>query len=126
MSYEFTGTVKVIRPVQSFPSGFSKREAVITSSEDRYPQDVLFEFVRDRMGLLDTVNEGDRVTVSFDLRGNESRTQPGRYFVSLNAWKLVKADAAAEAAPATPTAPAPAQEPVSVAPEGDDIGEMPF
>ena len=125
MSYEFTGTVKVIRPVQSFPSGFSKREAVITSSEDRYPQDVLFEFVRDRMGLLDTVNEGDRVTVSFDLRGNESRTQPGRYFVSLNAWKLVKADAAADASSSAAT-PAPAPEPVPVAPDGDDIGEMPL
>ncbi len=123
MTYDFTGTVKAIKPVQSFPSGFSKREAIICSEDDRYPQNVVFEFVRDRMSLLDNVNEGDRVTVSFDLRSNESKQQPGRYFLSLNAWKLVKADdAAAASAPVSDGAP----EPTPVAPVDTDVGDMPF
>ena len=33
MSYEYTGTVKKIGEVQTFPSGFSKREIVVTSEE---------------------------------------------------------------------------------------------
>ena len=125
MTYDFTGTVKAIKPVQSFPSGFSKREAIICSEDDRYPQNVVFEFVRDRMSLLDNVNEGDRVTVSFDLRSNESKQQPGRYFLSLNAWKLVKADAAAAAASAAPAADG-APEPTPVPPYESDVGDMPF
>lgn len=117
MSYEFTGVVKAIKPVMTFASGFAKREAVIRSEEERYPQDVPFEFTKDRMNLLDTVKEGDRVTVSFDIRGNESRQQPGRYFVSLSAWKLVKADAAAAGG---------SPEPVPVDPIETDVGDMPF
>lgn len=124
MSYDFTGTVKAIKPVQTFPSGFAKREAVIFSDGDRFPQNVVFEFVRERMSLLDNVNEGDRVTVSFDLRSNESKQQPGRYFLSLNAWKLVKADDAAAAASAPVSDGAP--EPTPVAPVDTDVGDMPF
>lgn len=121
MAYEFIGTVKVLKPVQTFPSGFTKREAVIRSEEERYPQDVVFEFVQARMGLLDSVKEGDRVKVSFDIRSNESKREPGRYFISLNAWKLEKADAAAAAA-----APGAEPEPVPVAPADVDVGDMPF
>ena len=82
--YEFTGTVKHIMEQQTFPSGFSKREFVVTS-EDRYPQDIKFECVKDRCALLDNVSEGQRVTVAFDLRGNAYND---RYFVNLSAWKV--------------------------------------
>ena len=119
MAYEFTGTVKIMKPKQTFSSGFEKREIVVTSEEERYPQDVVFEFVRDRMSLLDSVKEGDRVTVTFDIRSNESKQQPGRYFISLNAWKLAKPSAAGDAG-------APPPEPVPVAPVDVDVGDMPF
>lgn len=124
MSYEFTGTVKTIKPVLTFQSGFAKREAIIRSEEERYPQDVVFEFTRERMNLLDTVKEGDRVTVSFDIRSNESKKTPGSYFVSLNAWRLVKADATA-GAPAGGMMPS-TPDPVPVIPVDADMGDMPF
>jgi hypothetical protein len=68
-----------------FDSGFTKREFVVTTEEDRYPQDIKFECVKDRCALLNGIKPGQRVTVSFDLRGNEYK---GRYFVSLSAWKV--------------------------------------
>lgn len=91
-TYELTGTVKVVMDTVKFESGFSKREFVVTTAEDRYPQDIKLECVKDRAALLDNVKPGQRVTVSFDLRGNENK---GRYFVSLSAWKVgVEKDAA--------------------------------
>ncbi len=86
-AYELTGTVKLIMDQQTFPSGFTKREFVVTS-EERYPQDLKFECVKDRCALLDTLSVGDRVTVSFDIRGNAYND---RYFVNLSAWKIAPA-----------------------------------
>ncbi len=84
-TYNLTGTVKVIMDAMKFDSGFTKREFVVTTEEDRYPQDIKFECVKDRCALLNDIKPGQRVTVSFDLRGNEYK---GRYFVSLSAWKV--------------------------------------
>jgi hypothetical protein len=83
--YELTGTVKVVMDVVRFDSGFTKREFVVTTVEERYPQDIKFECVKERCELLNDVKPGQRVTVSFDLRGNEFK---GKYFVSLSAWKV--------------------------------------
>ncbi len=93
--YELTGTVKAIMDQQTFASGFTKREFVVTS-EDRYPQDIKFECVRDNCALVDKLAQGQRITVAFDIRGNEYN---GRYFVNLQAWKIGAA-AAQGAAPA--------------------------
>lgn len=71
---------------QTFGSGFNKREFVITTAEDRFPQDIKFETVKEKTSLLDGVSEGDDVTVSFDVRGREWK---GNYYVNLNAWKIV-------------------------------------
>jgi len=95
-AYELTGTVKVVLDPMKFDSGFTKREFVVTTDDDRYPQHVKFECVKDRCALLDGVEPGQRVTVTFDVRGNEYK---GRYFVSLSAWKVE-----AEKAPAEPDA----------------------
>jgi single-strand DNA-binding protein len=89
-TYELTGTVKAIMDEMKFPSGFSKREFVVMTDDDRYPQPIKFECVKERGALLETVKPGQRVTVSFDIRGNESK---GRYFVSLAVWKIEAASA---------------------------------
>jgi len=115
--YELTGTVKVIMDQVTFDSGFTKREFVVTTDEERYPQDVKFECVKDRCALLDAVKPGQRVTVTFDIRGNEYKE---RYFVSLSAWKVeagAKQPDAADDGPSVDQLAAPAEE---------DSGEMPF
>jgi len=83
--YEFKGTIKEIFEEQTFGSGFNKREFVVTSEEDKYPQEIKFELVKDKTALLESVSKGDKVVVSFDLRGREWK---GNYYVNLNAWKI--------------------------------------
>jgi hypothetical protein len=83
--YEAAGKIKVINDTQSFPSGFSKREFVVTTSHDKYPQDLKFEVVKDKCQMLDAYEVGQEVQVSFDIRGNEYN---GKYFVNLSCWKI--------------------------------------
>jgi len=103
--YEATGTIKVIFDEQSFPSGFTKREFVVTTQHERYPQDLKFELVKEKCALIDSFKVGQPVSVNFDIRGNEYN---GKYFVNLSAWKIAAADgsAPAKSAPATARASA--------------------
>ena len=98
MSYDVTGTVKVIGETQSFGTGdFTKRELVLVVEDGKYPQEISIEFIKDQGDKLDALAVGQECTVTFDLRGREHN---GRWFNSLNGWKL---DAG--------SAPSPAPEP---------------
>lgn len=88
MAYELTGKVKVIQEQQTFESGFTKREMVVTVEDGKYPQDISLEFIQEKVALLDNISEGEEVTVSFDIRGREYN---GRYFNNLQGWKVVTA-----------------------------------
>lgn len=83
--YESKGKIKLISDTQTFPSGFSKREFVVTTEDSKYPQDLKFEVVKDKTELLDNYKVGQDVVVNFDIRGNEYN---GRYYVNLSCWKL--------------------------------------
>jgi hypothetical protein len=107
--YETRGTLKLINDVQTFGSGFTKREFVVTT-QDRFPQDLKFEIVKDKCALLDSFKVGQEVVVNFDIRGNEYQ---GRYYVNLSCWKIQGADGQA-AAPAERSA-APARRPQQAA-----------
>ena len=98
MTYELTGKIKLIQEEQTFASGFNKREMVVTVDDGRYPQDINLEFVKDKISLLDGLEPGQEVTVSFDIRGREYN---GRYYNNLQGWKVVAAagDAPDEPAP---------------------------
>ena len=87
--YEASGKIKMIGEVQSFASGFIKREFVVTTTADKYPQDLKFEVVKDKCSMLDSYQAGDDVQVTFDIRGNEYN---GKYYVNLSCWKLQSAD----------------------------------
>lgn len=89
MAFELEGTLKVVMETQTFGSGFVKREFVVTIGEDRYPQDIKLEFVKDKVSLLDRYKPGQKVKVGFDLRGGEHN---GRYYVNLQAWRIHPAD----------------------------------
>ncbi|NNC88649.1 MAG: DUF3127 domain-containing protein [Akkermansiaceae bacterium] len=86
-SFEIEGKIKVINDIQTFDSGFTKREFVIEVEDGKFPQMIKFECVRDKTSLTDGLETDDPVRVTFDIRGNEYK---GRYYVNLNAWKLEK------------------------------------
>ncbi|MBL7115438.1 MAG: DUF3127 domain-containing protein [Kiritimatiellae bacterium] len=119
-TYEIEGRIKAIFDVQTFASGFTKRDFVVTTEEE-YPQDVKLECIKDRCSLLDGMAEGDRVLAAFNLRGNEYN---GRYFVNLQAWRLAKQDGenAAPAAANTDDVPLEVMDDVQL----EDADDAPF
>jgi hypothetical protein len=98
--YKIEGKVKLINDIMSFPSGFTKREFVVTTQE-QYPQDVKLEMIKDKCSILDSYQTGDEVEVMFDIRGNEYQ---GRYFVNLQAWRIQKKQAVAAGTNVPPVA----------------------
>jgi hypothetical protein len=93
MAYELSGKIKLIQDPKTFDSGFTKREMVVVVEDGKYPQEINLEFVQDKVALLDNLQPGQEVTVSFDIRGREYN---GRYFNNLQGWKVeVQGDAAA-------------------------------
>ena len=105
--HELQGTVKVINEEEVFASGFNKREFVVTDEADKYPQDIKFECVKDKVELVNKLSVGEKVKVTFDLRGNEYN---GKYYVNLAAWKIESLAAAGGAASSTAPAFDPADE----------------
>ena len=83
--FELTGKLKVISGIQSFDSGFTKREFVIEGQDSKYPQLIKFECVKDRTALTDNFQVDDLVRVTFDIRGNQFKE---RFYVNLVAWQL--------------------------------------
>jgi single-strand DNA-binding protein len=123
--YDATGKLKVIFDTQTFPSGFTKREFVLTIGDENYPQDVKFELIKDKCTWLDNFQQDQEVTVSFDIRGNEYKD---KYYVNLNCWKIVGAgQGAAPSQTAAATTPAP-QAASSAEPSPDDLrsDDIPF
>lgn len=82
--FQIEGRIHQVNDVQTFDSGFSKREFVIETA-DQYPQMIKFELIKERTTLVDQYNQGDTVNVHFDIRGNEYQ---GKYYVNLNCWRL--------------------------------------
>ena len=122
-SFEIIGTLKLVGGIQSFDSGFTKREFVIEVEDGDYPQMVKFECVKERTSLTNNSKANDQVKVSFEIRGNEYK---GKYYVNLNAWQVENLSPASNPAPlahATAPATAPARAPAT-APATED--EIPF
>jgi hypothetical protein len=88
VAYDLTGKIKLIQDPKTFDSGFTKREMVVIVEDGKYPQEINIEFVQDKATLLDSLQPGQEVTVTFDIRGREYN---GRYFNNLQGWKIVPA-----------------------------------
>lgn len=111
MSYEATGTIQTIGPIQTFGSkGFTKREVVLSIPDGKYPQTVAFEFQGERVDLPDKYNEGDEITVTFDLKGRLHEAS-GRTYNTLNAWKVSGISSAKQEAKAPQQSARPANKP---------------
>ncbi len=90
--FKLTGSVKVIMDTVQVTEKFAKREFVINDASSMYPQDIIFQAVQDKCSMLDGINPGEQVEVSFNLRGREWTSPQGevRYFNTLDAWRIEK------------------------------------
>ena len=119
--YEFTGMVKAVGEIQTFASGFQKRELVVEETGDgKCPNVVAFAFKKDNVAKLDGVKPGVRVKVGFAVDGREwtdPKTGKVRYFSDLTALRLEQLDGTVQVPEPT--------DPSGLSSEPDD-GDMPF
>ena len=127
MAFELKGKIKVLFEQQDFPSGFYKRDFVITTNE-QYPQDIKLSALKEKVDQLNGMGEGDPISVKFDLRGREYN---GNYYVDLNAWRIESdaqgsqgASSEQSTAPQLDSAPLPDVDPMVVEPATED--DLPF
>ena len=94
--YEFTGKVKGVGELQTFASGFTKRDLVVEEERDgRWPNVVAFAFKKDNAAKLEGIVPGLRVKVGFAVDGREwtdPKTGKVRYFSDLTALRLERLD----------------------------------
>ena len=123
--YEFTGKVKGVGELQTFASGFTKRDLVVEEERDgRWPNVVAFAFKKDNAAKLDGIVPGMRVKVGFAVDGREwtdPKTGKVRYFSDLTALRLERLDETVS----VPEAPEPDEVTVDGVDLGDD-GKLPF
>lgn len=87
---QITAKIKQINDTEVISDKYKKRTFVVTTS-DKYPQDVQFQCSQDKCDMLNGYKAGQDVTISFNLRGREYN---GKYYNSLEAWKVSFAEAA--------------------------------
>lgn len=129
MSLEVTGKLIKFLEVESGESksgtAWSKQQFIV-QTESQYNNLYCFEvFGNEKVeNLTKYQKEGDNVTVEFNVNTNEYK---GKYYTSLSAWKISKANANGIQSPHAPQAP---QQPSFQAPHApamsDDDTALPF
>lgn len=85
---QINGEIHSIKSTQQVSDNFSKREFIlVTDQSTPYPQHIKLEFTNQKCNILDNYNEGDKVSVDFNLRGNLHKDTA---FNTLQAWKIEK------------------------------------
>lgn len=128
-TFEITGCISKILPIQTFNSGFQKQTLVLNDKDEKFPQEIAIDFTRDGVKKLEQYQPGDHVAVTFAVQG---RQYNDRYFVDLKGLRIERAvkiggeSYVGQRAPATAPAPAPvAPHPAAPAPQ-QQYDELPF
>ena len=104
-SFDVSGKLIEKYDVQQITDTFKKREFVVECPKEingnTYFDYLKFQLTQDRVGLIETMNEGDMIKVHFNLRGSKYTSKKDGstgYITNLEAWRL-------ESASAQPVAP---------------------
>ena len=87
-TFEITGCISKIKPIQTFNSGFQKQTLVLNDKDEKYPQEIAIDFSRDNVKKLEQYQPGDHVTITFAIQGREWND---RHFVDLKGLRIEKA-----------------------------------
>ena len=126
MITEWTGVVEEVMSVQTFASGFTKRDLILgdeNNANSKYPNYIKFTFKKDNCSLLDGISKGQKAKVRFAIDGRkwEGGSKGVQYFVDLTALKVEVLNADGSS---TEPVPAPAEPDFP-----EDVGavdDMPF
>ncbi len=97
-----TGTLKIKGEVQTFGSnGFKKCEIIVNTGGD-YAQEIPIAFTQQKSDLPDPYEEGEEIKVSCNIKGREHN---GRYYPTIEGWKIERLGAAPAPKQALPNEP---------------------
>ena len=123
MALELEGTLSRKLPVQNGTSArgaWAKQEFILEFPDGNFTSQACFTaFGQDKVAELDKYQAGDRIKVSFNIRGREYN---GRWYTDLQIWRISPAGQAATApagAPAASSAPSYGPSPAYSAPAAD-------
>ena len=94
MSLQVTGRLHAKFPTQQIKENFSKREFVIELVDESasgmvFTNYASFQLVNQACSALDQYQDGEMLTVSFNIRGNRwERDGQVRYLTNLSAWRV--------------------------------------
>ena len=124
MSFEISGNLIVKEDVVEINASFKKREFVIEVVNERntdWNDFIKFQVTQDRCSLVDPLQVGDNIKVTFNVRGRKwEKDGKVNYFSNLEAWRIEK-----EEAPLSPDAPLPSYNQADIPPAGPDE-DLPF
>jgi len=126
MSFEITGKVIDIMPVNQVSDKFRKREFVIekkdTGGQTLFIDYIKFQLVQDKCDLINESYLNEEVRISFNIKGNRwERDGRVNYFTNLDAWKI---DRVSDSSANQGAVPASGME--EVPPEIDELSDLPF
>lgn len=90
------GVIRLILPVQSGESNgrpWQRGGFVVDVQDGSYTNQVCFEQWANNLPLIEGFNVGDRVVVNYNIR---SREYQGRWYTSVSAWRIQRADEASQ------------------------------
>ena len=96
-----------------------KKQEFVIETEEQYPRKVCFTLFGDKVSLIDGLQSGQDVEVSFNI---ESREYNNRWFHNINAWKIEKPSE--ENVPVPP--PEFRMEDIPPEPSADEANDLPF
>lgn len=93
----YKGTVTHLFDVQTISDKFRVRRVVLSDNAEKYPQEVIFQAVNDRVGLLDGVKVGDVLDVDYNLRGRRTTGKDGQpaFYNALDIWRVNRGESTA-------------------------------
>jgi len=126
MSFEITGKVIDIMPVNQVSDKFRKREFVIerkdTGGQTLFIDYIKFQLVQDKCDLINESYLNEEVRISFNIKGNRwERDGRVNYFTNLDAWRI---DRVSDSPANQGAIPAGGME--EVPPELDELSDLPF
>lgn len=98
MSNTVTGKLILKQATQVVSDKFKKREFVIEINEvingNTYTNYGKFQLTQNKCDILDKFNEGNEVTVSYNIKGNKyEKDGKTQYITNLDAWRIESAQA---------------------------------
>lgn len=84
---EIQGKIYQLGETESIGVNDFKKRQIVVETEEEYSRKIPIDFVQEKTVLLDGLQVGQSVKVSFNLKGSESN---GKHFLSANGWKVEK------------------------------------